>query len=402
MSLSSLSTLVLYADYTTRLSYYDDWLDAFRQAREFDCRELNICQRGIGEALKAALPEADLVVLLHSTNGDTTIYLEPLVPLLAARKGLLLSFVGNEVSLPGSPISAKRAVFQAIRPDFIATQLPLDAGEYLWGDLVGRRVLAIPHALNPQAFRPEQPDERRTVDIGVRAVRYLAHLGDDERNRLHDLFATPGGAPGLTVDISTERLDRAGWAGFLNTCKGTVSSEAGSWFLERDDATMEAIRAWTAERFRGRGMMIANDSPLRRLGHKLPWWMRAAARKMLSRGVIRHESTVNEELTFAEVHERFFQGRQRPDFYGKCISSRHFDAIGTGTCQILIEGRYNGILTAGEHYIPLSTDFANLEEALDTFRDPACRTRITEAARAHALARHTYAHRVRDIRDAAA
>ena len=36
---------------------------------------------------------------------------------------------GNEVNLPGSPISAKRAVFDTIRPDFIATQLNITSEE---------------------------------------------------------------------------------------------------------------------------------------------------------------------------------------------------------------------------------------------------------------------------------
>ena len=363
-------------------------------------QSLNICRHDIGDRLKRDLPEADLVVLLHSTNGDTTIYLEPIAPLLAARKGLLLSFVGNEVNLPGSPISAKRAVFDVIRPDFIATQLPLEAGEFLWGDKVERRVLGIPHALNPEAFHPDVPDGQRPIDIGVRAVRYLPHLGDDERNRLHDLFAAHSFDPGLVVDISSGRLERTGWARFLNQCKGTVSSEAGSWFLERDDATIEAIRKWTAERFKGRGVMIANDSPLRRLGHRLPWWARAALRKLLSRGVVRHESTVNEELDMDEIHDRFFKDRKRPDFYGKCISSRHFDAIGTATCQILVAGRYNDILVADRHYIALKPDFSNIASAMARFRDVGERQAIATRAREHVLAEHTYENRIASLSEA--
>lgn len=339
-------------------------------------------------------------MLLHSTNGDTTIYLEPIAPLLAGRKGLLLSFVGNEVNLPGSPIAAKRAVFDIIRPDFIATQLPLEAGEFLWGDRVERRVLAIPHALNPDAFHPDRGDARREIDIGVRAVRYLPHLGDDERNRLHDLFAAHRFDPALAVDISTGRLERTGWARFLNGCKGTVSSEAGSWFLERDDATIEAIRAWAAERFKGHGVMIANDSPLRGLGHKLPWWMRAALRKLLSRGLVRHESSLNEELPLDEVLDRFFKDRERPDFYGKCISSRHFDAIGTGTCQILVEGRYNDILSADRHYIALAPDFSNIAAVMARFGDRRERETIAARAREHVLAEHTYTNRIAALSEA--
>ena len=399
---SRLRTLVLYAQYTDRLSYYDDWLAAFEAAPCFDVAMLNICAPGVRGRVSRGLAECDLVVLLHSTNGDTTIYLEPLLPLFAERRATVLTFVGNEVNLPGSPIAAKRAAFMAMRPDFIATQLPLEAGEYLFGDCVLRRVIAVPHALNPDVYRPEVPHAARRLDIGVRAVRYLPHLGDDDRNRIHAYFSTHAARLGLAVEISDTRLDRAGWARFLNDTRGTVSTEAGSWYLERDDATVNAIRAHTAAQHRGSGLVIANDSPLRRLGHRLPYGVRAFLRAAMSRGPVRHESAVNEALAHDEIHDRFFRDRPRAPVYGKCISSRHFDAIGTKTCQIMFEGRFNGILTAGEHYIPLAPDFSDAEEAVATFRDDVQRQRIVDAAHAHVMDRHTYARRMQDLHAAVA
>lgn len=398
MSYSSVRTLLLYAEYTTRLSYYDDWTEAFERSPRFVVKKVNICQKGILSDIKKEVAEADLIVLLHSTNGDTTIYLEPFAKLLADRRGTLLSFVGNEVNLPGSPIGAKRDVLGVIKPDFIATQLPLEAGEFLWGDLVRKSVLAVPHALNPDAFYPVISDADRAIDIGVRAVRYLPHLGDTDRNNLHDLFASPEMAQkGLRVNISTERLNRAGWAEFLNNCRGTVSSEAGSWWVERDDAIINEIRKWTAERTKGRVLVIPNDSPLRKIGHKLPWKLRAVLKKVLSSGVVQHESSLNEQIEFGEIYATFFKDRPRPPFYAKCISSRHFDAIGTQTCQILVNGRYNDILTADEHYISLDPDYGNIDDALDRFSDPSYRRCITQNAYEHVMSHHTYNSRIKDI-----
>ena len=391
---SRLDTLVLYADYITRLSYFDDWLDALAAAPGFATTALNICDRNTHAAIAARLREVDLTILLHSTNGDTTVYLEPILPLLQARRGLALSFVGNEVNLPGSPIAAKRLAFTRFEPDFIATQLPLEAGQYLWGDLVRKQVLAVPHALNPAAFRPEVPQERRQLDIGVRAVQYLPHLGDEERNRLHEFFLRHRFEPPLKVEVSSARLDRQGWAAYLNDTRGTVSTEAGSWYLERDDRTVEAIREWTAQTYGSGRLVIANDSPLRKLGHKLPWGLRALLRRVLSRGLVRHESTITEAIPFQAVWERFFRDYPKPAFYGKCISSRHFDAVGTKTCQIMFPGRFNDILAADQHYIALKPDFTNLDEAIGRFRDPAARTAIVDRAREHVMAAHTYAHRV--------
>lgn len=389
-------TAVLYADYTTRLSYYDDWLDAFQQSPRYDVTAVNICGSGAKQAVRKAAGEADLIILLHSTNGDTTIYLEPFVEILEGRRGKLLAFIGNEVNLPGSPIAAKRKLLGRIGPDYVGTQLLPDAGTFLWGDLVRQRVVPLPHALNPSAFKIQTADADRPIDIGVRAVRYLSYLGDDDRNRLHEFFRRHDFAPDMRVDIGSDRFDRSGWAAFLNRCKGTISSEAGSWFIERDDATINAIRRWVMQRS-GRRLVIANDSPLRRLGHRLPWWLRAVARKMMSRGYIRHESTINEDLDFDEVYDRFFTDRKIPAVHGKCVSSRHFDAIGTGTCQILLEGRYNDILRADEHYISLRKDYSNIGEVMRCFRDAGERRRIATAARDHILAHHTYASRMEEI-----
>lgn len=394
---SRIRVLVGYANYTDRLSYYDDWLDAFAKAPQFDAVPFDIAPAEARQRLPGLLKEVDAVVLLHSTNGDTTDYLEPHAPALAERKVPLLTFVGNEVSLPGSPIAEKRRVLSLFRPDFAATQLLLEAGEYLFGDVAGR-VVAIPHALNPDAYRPVRALDDRPIDIGARAVRYLAHLGDDDRNRLLDWFSTHGPERGLVVDISDGRFDRAGWADFLNRCKGTVATEAGTWFLEKDDATVNAIRDHVLARSGG-GLVIRNDSALRKFGHKLPWWARTVARKLLRHGPVRHEALVNEAIDPQEIHEKFFAGRQRPAIHGKCISSRHFDAAGTRTCQIMFRGRFNDILVADEHYIALEPNFSNVNEVLDRFRDKDERSRIAGSAYALVAGSHTYEHRMATVFD---
>ena len=137
----------------TSLSYFDDWLDAFRGYEGFETRAINIVATD-ATALRAEIGDVDAIVLLHSTNGDTTEYIEPFTSVLADRRVPLLSFVGNELNLPGSPISAKRRLFAGMRPDWIATQLLEEAGNFLFGDVVERAVIAIPHALNPNVFRP--------------------------------------------------------------------------------------------------------------------------------------------------------------------------------------------------------------------------------------------------------
>ncbi len=392
---ASTSALILYADYTTRLSYYDDWLDGFRESPDFAITTINICERGARQALARWIAAVDVVVLLHSTNADTLVYLDPLRSVLKDRRGKLISFVGNEFNSPGTPIADRIELLRDIEADFIATQLLEETGVWLYSDC-GGRVVSIPHALNPNAFRPISPGTERPIDLGTRSARYIAYLGDNDRIRLFDLFDSHTFDPGLVVDVSTtERLDRQGWCNFLNRCKGTFSNEAGSFYLERDDRTVNEIRSYVLAKEKDRaGIVIANDSPLRRFGHRLPWQIKVALRPILSRGPVRHEMLINETLDFEEIYARFYRDRPHAPVYAKAISSRHFDAIGTQTCQVLLEGRYNDILQPGVHYLSLASDFSNLREVMDEFRDPERRQTIAANARELAMDGHTHRHRI--------
>jgi hypothetical protein len=391
---SAIATLVLHARYTNALSYYDDWLDAFLTCPEFRATEIDIAAPRADEKLRLALPEAEVVVLLHSTNGDSTALLEPLVPALQDRRGTLLSFVGNEVNLPGTPISGKRDILRRLGVDVVATQLLGEAGEFLFGDIA--RVMSVPHALNSTVFTSTHGDRDRSLDIGVRSAAYSPHLGDDDRNRLFATVRASARRHHLRVDVSAERLDRRAWARYLNNCRGTVANEAGSWYLSRDDDWIEEIRDYIAERDRG-VVIPAGRLAFQGLRSRIPVGTKRWLARQLKHFGLRFESYAAADIPFAEIYQLFFAGRPRAPVYSKCISSRHFDAAGTGTCQILMTGRYNDILVANEHYIPVRDDLSDIDEALRRFSDPEERQGIARRAREHVLANHTYRHRVREI-----
>ncbi len=108
---------------------------------------------------------------------------------------------------------------------------------------------------------------------------------------------------------------------------------------------------------------------------------------------MRHEALDDSGVSFEEIEARFFSGYPRCPMYSKAISSRHFDAAGTGTCQILVRGRYNDILQAGEHYIAVNPDMSDARQAIERFSDPVERRRIAESAYALVHDGHTYRHR---------
>lgn len=390
-----MKTLLLTLEYPSRASYYDDWRDAFMAARQFDVTVRNIFERAARAEVARTIGQYDLIVVLHACTADSLLYAEPLAGVLQSRKGRLVTFVGNELNLPFAPLGAKIAWLTRVRPDIVATQLLQEAGAWLYAE-VGTRVISLPHALNPDAFQARTPQRERPIDIGARSFRYLAYLGDDERNRIYDYFAANRFVPPITLDFSTEqRFDRAGWAAFLDRCKATIATEAGSWFLDRDDATVLAIRDYLAAR--SGGLVIRADSRLHALAHHLPYGLKTLARRLLRHGPIRHEALAAEQADFADIHARFFAGRARAPVYAKCISSRHLDAVGTKTLQIMFPGRFNGILEADRHYLALSPDFANIDSVMARFRDPTERIRVTEAAHAHVMAGHTYRHRMQDL-----
>lgn len=387
-------TLVLALDYPTRASYYDDWKDAFVRSSIFRTTVRNILQGSTRRQIAREIGSYDLVVTLHSCTADTLDYAEAIVPVLQSRRGRLVAFVGNELNLPWSPLGEKIAWLKRVEPDIVATQMLPELGDWLYAE-VGARIISLPHALNAKVFRPEIPQDERPIDIGARSYRYLAYIGDNDRNRIYDYFAANRFDPPLALDFSTEqRFDRPGWAGFLNRCKATISTEAGSWYVERDDATVFAIRDYVARTEGGLVLRAGSSSPLPRLARRLPHSVKSLLRRVLRRGPVRYEALSAEALDFAEIRRRFFAGRAKAPAYGKAISSRHFDAIGCKTLQIMFPGRFNDILRAGEHYVPLAPDFSNVAEVLDQLCSPAARREIVDRAYEHVMAGHTYRHRL--------
>ncbi len=390
-------TVILSVQYGTRSSYYRDWLDAFERSPLFAATAFNLFRREERRAAMRAVAQTDLVVALHSCSADTLDFIKPLAGALGGRRGRFMMLVGNEYNLPWARLADKRAFLREVGADWVGTQLTMEAGEWLYAD-TGATVVPMPHALNEAVFRRDKPDPARAIDIGGRSARYPIFVGDDERNRVYRLFARLGPAAGLRVDIDTgARLDRPGWAAFLNDCRATIGTEAGTWYLEKDDATALAIR----KLLRGgeRRATIRADGHLHAATRHLPYRLKEWLRALLRWSPVGHEAFALSEDGLGEVASRLYSGRPRCPVYSKCISSRHFDAAGTGTCQILVRGRYNDILQAGEHYIALQPDLGDMPQAIERFRDPEERCRVADAAYALVHDRHTYRHRLAALHD---
>ena len=139
-------------------------------------------------------------------------------------------------------------------------------------------------------------------------------------------------------------------------------------------------------------------SLLRKIYRKIiPQPLRALINDTLLNHLILDDVLSQDRADFEEILNKFFNVETRAPVYTKCISSRHFDAIGTKTLQILFPGRYNDILVADLHYVSLMPDFSNIDKVLSVLTDNVKAEKISEEAYEHILRYHTYANRVEKI-----
>jgi hypothetical protein len=192
----------------------------------------------------------------------------------------------------------------------------------------------------------------RDIDIGYRAWHAAPWLGRHGRLKVEvaEVFQRRAAATGIRTDISTRNdavLLGDAWYEFLLRCRYTLGVEGGASILDRDGA----IRRRTDD-FVGR----------------------------------------HPEATFEEIERACFAGADGAVRL-VALSPRHLEACVTRTCQILVEGEYNGILRPGEHYFPLRPDLRNVDEALALVRDETRRGAMTERAYRDVVASGAYTYR---------
>lgn len=325
------------------LSYVLDWRDAVRAHPALRVDECNIMNLVEYAGALRRVREYDLVIVSHAASGDDMSVLRRTASLLARRRGRLAVFIGNEYDL----LEEKIRFLEESGADLVCTQLPLAAAAYLYGDIGGTRILELPHALNPSVYTPPA-SAPRDRDVGFIGDIYWPFIGDRERTDLIECVRERGPAIGLRTDIRTARIDRPEWAAFLRGTRAIVGAESGTYYLNDRGGVLTAARDYNLNG--------------------------------------------NRAASFEDVFERFFAGL--PRISGKCISSRHFEPIGTMTAQVLLEGEYNGVLAADEHYIAVRKDLSNVDDALRRLHDEDFRREMVTRTYEYVRENHTYHHRV--------
>lgn len=181
----------------------------------------------------------------------------------------------------------------------------------------------------------------RPIAIGYRAVKSqnMQWLGRHGFMKLEiaERFESGARQLGLPIDISTRAEDVLlgnDWYRFLLKSKYTIAVEGGASVLDHDGSVRRRTEAYLAE---------------------------------------------HPEAGFDEIEQACFPGRDGELRY-MAISPKHLESCATRTCQILVEGEYNGILVPGVHYIELKRDFSNIAQVLEDVRKDHLREKITDRA----------------------
>ena len=275
------------------LSYVLDWREALREAPELDVEMCNINNLLEYRRRREAIRHYPLIIVLHSAAGDSMGLLQQTAHWFEGRRGRLVVFLGNEYDL----MDRKVAFLRSAGPITSAANCR-SSGGMDHADCRPARILSMPHALNPRLYSPG-PAVARRVDIGFCGDVYHPFVGDIERNRLLRFFEEHGCELGLELDFRLNaRMERTAWPPFSANVRRLWGPNQGpiTWI----DAGLDPS---------GQSLCVAASPRI-----------------------------VQIDL------DRFFRNPTVPYVSGKSISSRHFEPIGTKTCQLLLGGHYDGIL----------------------------------------------------------
>lgn len=182
------------------------------------------------------------------------------------------------------------------------------------------------------------PHSQRPRDIVYRARNLPYWFGSHGqlKHRIAEVVQERAGHFGLSTDISTRPEDTIygdGWLDFLLSGRAVIGCESGSSVLDERGEIQRQISGLLAEQ---------------------------------------------PDLSFAELDAQMPPGWDSYAFFA--IGPRHLEAVITKTAQVLVEGRYSGVLEPERHYIPLRRDFSNLGEALERLLDVEAVEEMAERA----------------------
>jgi len=258
---------------------------------------------------------------------------------LARYRGLKAIFIQDEYRFVDATIAAMRE----IGIDLLFTCVPEPEIEKVYSQerLPGVTKVNVLTGYVPEHLldRPVQPYAERPIDVGYRARKVPAWLGElgYEKYEIGRIFRDDAAQDGLMLDISFREEDRLygdDWIEFVCRCRAMLGVESGASVFD----------------FAGDIQRNVDDHVRRNPGV---------------------EFHVLKELYFADVDGKIGLNQ---------ISPRCFEAAALRTLLVMYEGDYSGRMQPWRHYVPLKKDHSNHAEVVAIIKDAARAGEIVEAA----------------------
>jgi len=169
-----------------------------------------------------------------------------------------------------------------------------------------------------------KPLAARSHYITYRAWRAAFWIGEHgtHKVRIGEVFEKAAKARGVRTDISLNDGDTiAGldWFRFLADSRAVIGVEGGASIIDPDGVLKQRVEDYVER---------------------------------------------NPDADFETVRDACFKDHEG-SLNLKALSPRHLEAAAAKTCQVLMDGHYNGVLTADRHYIPVRSDYSNLDEVFE-------------------------------------
>lgn len=216
---------------------------------------------------------------------------------------------------------------------------------------VDEETLALIHELSKQI-------PRRDIDIGYRVRSLPFWLGEfgQYKAKIAAVFNACKDKTSLKIDVSTDPKDvfyGNDWIRFMLRCRVMPGCLGGASLYDSDGTIRKNVEEFTQK---------------------------------------------NPEATFEEVAQKCFPEKDY-SLSLFALSPRHFECAMTKTCQVLLEGDYQGVFEAGRHYIELKKDFSNLDDVLKQIENKELCEKIAEEAFNEVVlsGKYTYRHFAREV-----
>jgi hypothetical protein len=217
-----------------------------------------------------------------------------------------------------------------------------------------------PRDVERMGGRAAIPHAQRSLDVAYRAGRLPYRLGwrGQVKHRLAEALEPAAGRAGLRADVATAEgnvLFGDDWFGLLASSRVVAGCESGASAMDP------------------RGEVRALEASLR---------------------------AADPALSFEQFAARMPAGWDGHAF--GAISPRHFEAALVGSCQLLVQGGYDGLLEPDVHYVPVRPDLTDIDAACERLGDTALVQRLADRAHRDLVAsgEHTYpafARRFEDV-----